>query len=213
MDRVFKKTNEAVVHRVNGLYGTLVGRDAVILGKGPSLDTWDRVVPDGAVLWAINEAGMLPGIEPDFISMLDGRVIKKYDETGPVISKKTRIITRPHWPIGGMFGDETVLAFEFGDPVPRRQASGGVAIWTLARFGVKRMLLVGFDGMDAPDDGGYAGAVAGLSVEPIQFTGRWARANRSILHAADRNGVELFFWHRGERPGIRSPEAASTPGP
>lgn len=175
------------------------GRKGVLVGKGPSLDTWDRRV-GRAYLAALNEAALVVP-HPAAVFFVDARV-------GEALSGRLEYSTIPVRPpavdhLPRLEDGQRALVWRWTEGfrdhgVPSPYATAPAALTVLARWGVRDLLLVGFDGYDGP----HGGRVYAEVLEPVQAVGRetseYALINRQIAEVIGRFGLRIAFWHRGE---------------
>lgn len=178
------------------------GRRGVLVGKGPSLDDWDQE-HEGAILATLNETALVVR-DPDLVFFVDARV-------GEALSGRLPFSTIPIRPPAV----EALPALEDGQVgylwqwtegyrdhgVPSPLATAAAALVVLARWGVRDLLLVGFDGYDGDHspDGRH---VYARVLEPVQAGGRnnagYRLINRQIDEVIARFGLLVAWQHRGE---------------
>jgi len=176
------------------------GRQAVLVGKGPSLDTWDHR-RGRAILAGLNEAALVVDA-PDFVFFVDARVGEALTgclEYSTVPVRPPAVDRLPELEPGAW---SLVWRWTEGfrdHGVPSPFATAPAALTILARWGVQELLLVGFDGFDGP----HAGRVYAAALDPVKAvdreTSEYALINRQIREVIDRFGLAVAWWHRGER--------------
>lgn len=202
------------ITQADAWYNVHEGMVGLMLGKGPSLDRFIEEYPRArwhVVPIAINEAALR--FPAKYLFALDERPLMRVAQArvNVVACLQSRHLEQPfrelmlwQWGVHATPGYETA-------PVALEIASGV--------FGIRRFVMVGFDGYDSGRDD-YAKS---LNLQPRSGPGgqggdgSYAIVNRHIDEVALIKGLDLVWWHRGGSAGnlegqrqLASPRATSS---
>lgn len=174
---------------ITDLYGSRLGQDAIVLGKGPSLEGF---VPDqGPLLVALNHAALL--YDADYAIALDHQA----PDAGypPELSPRTLVIRRRANLVPGERVD-FVIDFDGDVPANLSCSSSATALWLLHRMGILRVLLVGFDSWTWPADVEFCPSLK--EYQCIRYPGWYDKNNVVIEKAIKSTGMKVFWHHLKE---------------
>lgn len=177
------------------LRGTLGGRRAVIIGKGPSLDRALEIELEAAdCLITINEAAAAPlPTTPTYCVALDADVAARMRGRWPT---GATVLLLPALAIGEA-GAKPIGRGFFDNGLAVTDGTAATAIRLAALGGASRLLMVGFDAYDAPaaPEAIYAACIAGIAAPRVSpdFTD----LNKAIASEIKRGKFQsVEWWHR-----------------
>lgn len=178
-----------------GYVGKCADKRAVLVGKGPSFDSWAaKPMPPHDVIVTINEAFVACPCSPDYAFCLEPEPLKRMATTIPMRPRTIWVLPQhltKHVPEG-----TSIARFAFGEFGTRPgMATADAALRWLWTAGVRRVLMVGFDGIDEPERTEYALAVQAAGA-PATKAKSWEKVNRDVLAALAATGLEAEWFHR-----------------
>ena len=163
---------------------------AIVLGKGPSLARWTPGAADPPT-FAINET--CEKYPCDYAVYMD----TWFAWGGRELNPPPHVMPIRHQQYADAQGGRGYIYYK-DLPFPNRYvtATAPMIVAMLSVWGVKDILLVGFDALGTPD--APRSYVEGLDLRNELLQGDYKTINTLILEAADRYGGRLHLWHKGE---------------
>lgn len=174
------------------------GRRAVVLGKGPSLERIREVsIYDADLVAAVNESALAKGVpRVDLALAVDPPVVKTLAKLreGPLL------LTDPG--CAELTERATALSDLWDSRLRPNSGCSPALLRLLRRVGVSELVMVGFDGFDAPTRGAtYAGTILALGVKD-RGNGDFGSINEMIRAEIDGWEVPITWLHREPKPRV-----------